>query len=136
MNTFAIGTIRTGDFVLHVSHSPFLSFEVLSPLGYKYHDISRQMNLEYYDVNLTQLKKYDKLEEVSFYIDLLKLGAHDSYFNFSRPTPGLQDEKELQSWTHNKSMSMPMWHLRKETVQRLINLLYNLAERKITLLSF
>lgn len=140
-DTFAIGSIRMGNFKLWVTHNLFLSLEKKIVIhGYKgtfnYHDISTQLNLEYYEVSLVELKKCGN-SEAPFYIDLVaKLATHDSYFNFSRPVKGLQDEKELQFWSHNKSMGlqMPLWNLRKVTVQRLTNLLQRLAEDKISLL--
>lgn len=137
MDTFAIGTIRIGKFILTVSHNPFLTFNKEVKCGnssWSYHDISSQLNLEYYDISVIEIRQYGE-SEIPFYINLVDhLASHDSYFNFSRPTKGLQDEKELSSWSQNKSLQMPMWHLRKETVQRVTKLLYRLAEEKITLL--
>lgn len=139
IDTFAIGSIRVGKFILTVSHNPFLLFDKrikLNDFTFSHHDFSGQFNLEYYDISLAETRQYGE-HEIPFYINLVDhLASHDSYFNFPRPTKGLQDEKEVQSWTSNKSMNlqMPMWHLRKSTVQRLTKLLNRLAEEKITLL--
>jgi len=133
MDTFAIGRVRIGKFILTVSHTPFINFQKEVSPGNNYHDFSRQFNLDYYDVSLVELDNNGN----HYYIDLVnKLKGHDSYFDFARPVKNLQDEKEIAAWSSNKTLGlqMPMWNLRKVTVQRLTNLLYRLAEEKTTLL--
>lgn len=132
-NVFAIGHLKIGNFLLWITEPVFTNLWV-GKEGHKVYDINRHLNLPYYSFKLVELKTYKDFD-VHYYINLVeKLKEHDKYFDFVRPDKKINDEQELNHWATGKDQQMPLWYLRKETILKIINLLFKLDSEGVSLL--
>ncbi len=119
---FAIGYLKIGNFLLWTTDPVFTDLTVNG-----LYSIDKHLSLPYYNCYLLELKP-TKDFVCHYYINLVeKLKEYDKYFDFARPDKNINDEKELHHWVSGKELQMPLWHLRKETIQKIIVLLERLA---------
>lgn len=115
---FAIGYLKIGNFLLWITEPVFTNL-LVGQEGYKIYDVTRHLNLPYYSFSVVEIK-----DGMHYYINLVeKLKEHDKYFDFIRPDKKVNDEQELNHWASLKDQQMPLWYLRKSTIQKVINLL-------------
>jgi len=126
---FAIGFLKIGNFLLWITEPVFTNLWV-GEEGHKVYDINRHLSLTYYSLSMVETK-----DSMHYYINLVeKLKEHDKYFDFARPDKKINDEEELARWSASKDQQMPLWYLRKDTVQKVINLLFKFDSEGVTLL--
>jgi hypothetical protein len=117
-NLFAIGHLKIGNFLLWITEPVFTNLWI-GQEGHKVYSVDRHLNLPYYSFSLVEIK-----DGMHYYINLVeKLKEHDKYFDFVRPDKKVNDEVELNHWSGSKDQQMPLWYLRKDTVQKIINML-------------